>query len=235
MEEGGPRGLFITGTDTEVGKTYVAAMIARSLKRAGYAVGVYKPVASGCRTVHGEIVSDDALLLWEAAGRPGTLQEVCPQRFSAPLAPHAAAARENRRIDRDLLRGGLRPWLERSDIVLVEGVGGLLSPISEEDYVADLAHDFGYPLLIVSRNALGTINHTLMTLTAAAVYRGGLQTAGIVLNEPTSPDPADVSREDNPREIAARSSAPLLPVVTFGATDFSSPVDWYRTARPARR
>lgn len=235
MEQGGPRGLFITGTDTEVGKTYVAAMIARSLKQAGYAVGVYKPAASGCRSVHGEIVSDDALLLWEAAGRPGTPEEVCPQRFLAPLAPHVAASKENRRIDRDLLRRGLDPWLERSEVVLVEGVGGLLSPISEEDYVADLACDLGFPLLIVSRNALGTINQTLTTLTAASVYRGGLPTAGIVLNEPVCPDQADISREDNPREIAARSPVPLLAVVKFGAEAFSPPVDWYRVAQPAVR
>lgn len=235
MEPGGPRGLFITGTDTEVGKTYVAAMIARRLRESGYAVGVYKPVASGCRDLRGQIISDDALMLWEAAGRPGTPEEVCPQRFLAPLAPHLAAAKENRRIDRDLLRRGLDPWLARSDVVLVEGVGGLLSPISEEDYVADLAYDLGFPLLIVSRNCLGAINHTLTTLTAAGVYRGGLYAAGIVLNEPSCPDPADVSREDNPREIAARSTVPLLAVVRFGASEFSTPVDWYQVARPARR
>ncbi len=235
MEELRPRGLFITGTDTEVGKTHVAAMIARSLKTAGHRVGVYKPAASGCRSVHGEIVSDDALLLWEAVGRPATLQAVCPQRFLTPLAPHVAAARENRPLDRALLRDGLQVWAECSDVVLIEGAGGLLAPISSEDYVADLAWEFGYPLLIVARNALGTINHTLMTVQVAATYRGGLEVAGIVLNEPTPPDPADLSRADNPREIAARSAAPLLALLDFGAADFPEGLDWYSIAQPARR
>ena len=79
------RGLFITGTGTGVGKTYVAALIARSLVAAGKRVGVYKPVASGCELQTGELVSPDAVTLWEAAGKPGTLQQVCPQRFAAPL------------------------------------------------------------------------------------------------------------------------------------------------------
>ncbi|HYW79764.1 MAG TPA: dethiobiotin synthase, partial [Thermoguttaceae bacterium] len=80
-------GLFITGTDTEVGKTYVASLIARSLVASGHRVGVYKPAASGCRLEAGVLVSDDAISLWEAAGRPGDLQHVCPQCFAAPLAP----------------------------------------------------------------------------------------------------------------------------------------------------
>ena len=88
------RGLFITGTDTEVGKTRVTAMIARSLVAAGYRVGVYKPAASGCRREGDELIADDAVALWEAAGRPATLEQVCPQRFEAPLAPHLAAREE---------------------------------------------------------------------------------------------------------------------------------------------
>src|SRR5580704_15299879 len=96
------KGLFITGTDTEVGKTYVAALVAQSLVAAGCRVGVYKPAASGCRREDGELISDDALALWEAAGRPGELSAVCPQCFAAPLAPHLAAEAENRAIDERL-------------------------------------------------------------------------------------------------------------------------------------
>ncbi|HKD36603.1 MAG TPA: dethiobiotin synthase, partial [Pirellulales bacterium] len=148
-------GLFITGNDTGVGKTYVAAMIARSLAAAGRKVGVYKPVASGCREESGKLVSDDAVALWEAAGRPSDLERVCPQRFAAPLAPHLAARNESKWIDASLLRTGLEHWRERSEIVIVEGVGGLMSPVGEEEYVADVAFEFGYPLVIVARNALG--------------------------------------------------------------------------------
>src|SRR3569832_2008925 len=102
-----PPGLFITGTDTDVGKTHVACGIVRRLRGRGLRVGVYKPAASGCRTVAGDLVSDDALALWEAADRPGCLEDVCPHRFAAPLAPHLAAQAEGRQIDRHLLRSGL--------------------------------------------------------------------------------------------------------------------------------
>ena len=105
-------GLFITGTDTGVGKTYVAAMIARTLVKAGRSVGVYKPVASGCRREGGELVSDDAVALWEAAGRPGKLGSVCPQLFEAPLAPHLAAQAAGQNVDAGLLRQGREWWRE---------------------------------------------------------------------------------------------------------------------------
>ena len=152
----------------------MAALIAPRLAAEGRKVGVYKPAASGCRRQDGVLVSDDAVALWNAAGRPGELERVCPQRFAAPLAPHLAALAEGRRLDADLLREGLEYWRERSEIILVEGAGGLMSPLGEDEYVADLAEEFGFPLVVVSRNVLGTINQTLQTLIAAAVFREGL-------------------------------------------------------------
>src|SRR6187200_222074 len=103
-------GLFISSTGTSVGKTYVAALIVKSLREAGKRVGVYKPVASGCEMRDGKLVSPDAVALWEAAGRPGTLEQVCPQLFAAPLAPHLAARDEGRRVDPRLLREGIEFW-----------------------------------------------------------------------------------------------------------------------------
>src|SRR4029079_563626 len=147
-------GLFITGTGTGVGKTYVGALIARALRASGKRVGVYKPVASGCEVHGGKLISADAVVLWEAAGRPGSLEHVCPQTFRAPLAPHLAARAEGKRVDAKLLRAGLDFWRSTCDVVIVEGAGGLMSPISEYDYNADLAGDFGYPLLVVSANVL---------------------------------------------------------------------------------
>jgi dethiobiotin synthetase len=220
------RGLFITGTGTEVGKTYVAALIARSLSDGGRRVGVYKPVASGCRLEDGQMVSDDAVALWQAAGRPGTLEQVCPQRFLAPLAPHLSAEAEGRRIDASLLRNGLDYWLANSDIVLVEGVGGLMSPLGEEEYVADLAVEFDYPLVVVSNNCLGTINATLQTLITATTYRDGLPVAGVVLNNARPPGD-DVSLSSNRAELAARCSAPLLAEVALGAAGFDVEIGWY--------
>ena len=225
-------GLFIAGTDTGVGKTYVAALIARALVQAGRSVGVYKPVASGCRREGKDLVSDDAVALWEAAGRPGELHRVCPQRFAAPLAPHLAARAEGRLVDAALLRSGLDYWREHSDVLLVEGSGGLLSPVTDDEYVADLAAAFGYPLIVVARNALGTINQTLQTLAAAAAFRDGLEVAGVVLNDATA-DPADLSRESNLAELRARCLPPLLGRVRFQATAIDLGVDWFGLARTA--
>src|SRR6478736_6953083 len=120
------RGLFITGTGTGVGKTYVGALVVKALRETGKRVGVYKPVASGCEVRGGKLISPDAVALWEAAGRPGTLEQVCPQLFAAPLAPHLAARAEGKRVVAKRLREGLDPWRETSDIVIVEGAGGLM-------------------------------------------------------------------------------------------------------------
>jgi dethiobiotin synthetase len=230
MKRQRPAGLFVTGTDTGVGKTYVAALIARQLHQAGHRVGVYKPAASGCGRQGKRLVSDDAVALWEAAGRPGTLEAVCPQRFEAPLAPHLAARAEGRELDRRLLRTGVAYWQERSDVVLVEGAGGLMAPLGDEEYVADLACDLGYPLVVVSRNVLGMINHTLQTLITAAAFREGLPVAGIVLNNPRRPR-KDASLNTNRQELAARSIPPVLAEVRWRAASFDTAVDWLALAR----
>lgn len=228
------RGLFITGTDTEIGKTYVAALIARSLAAAGHRVGVYKPAASGCTRQGDTLVSDDALALWRAAGSPGTLAEVCPQCFAAPLAPHLAAEAEGKRLNAELLRRGIDVWLDRSDIVLVEGAGGLMSPLGDDEFVADLAYDLGFPLVVVARNALGTINHVLQTLIAASTFRNGLEVAGIVLNQ-AQPAGDDASTASNAREIRRHAVPPLVAEVGHGSERFDSEPDWFRLARPAQR
>lgn len=235
------RGLFITGTGTGVGKTYVTALIAEQLHRGGKRVGVYKPVASGCEPRGERLAAPDAIALWEAAGRPGALEAVCPQLFQAPLAPHLAARAEGKRVDASLLREGIAVWRESSEIVLVEGAGGLMSPLSDDDYNADLAAEFGYRLVVVSANELGTINATLQTLVTASTFcqagsgergaagdKGELQVAGIVLNSPRR-HTDDASVDSNADELARRCVAPLLARVEFkGRLD--SEVDWWALA-----
>jgi dethiobiotin synthetase len=221
-----PPALFITGTDTDVGKTYVAAIVARSLHRDGHRVGVYKPAASGCRREGGELVSGDALALWQAAGCPGTLDRVCPQRFAAPLAPHLAARAEGREIDRRRLYDGVNYWRDRSDIVLIEGAGGLLAPIGDDESYADLAYEFGCPLLVVAKNALGTINHSLLTLHAAKTFHGGLHVVGVVLNHPAPPSPDDPSQATNRRELESRQ-VPILGEVFWKSNDLDAEIDWF--------
>jgi dethiobiotin synthetase len=220
------RGLFIAGTDTDVGKTYVTAAIARQLVAEGKKVGVYKPAASGCAFDE----TDDPHILWEAAGKPGELQHVCPQRFAAPLAPHLAARAEGKEVDAELLRSGLDYWRERCDVVLVEGIGGLMSPVTDDEYVADLALDFGFPLIVVALNALGVINQTLQTLITAATFRDGLDVAGLVLNSAATLGDDDPSRQSNLDELAARCVPPILTELRRGADKFVRQVDWFDLA-----
>jgi dethiobiotin synthetase len=217
-------GLFITGIDTNVGKTYVTALIARQLVAAGKHVGVYKPAASGCAGDE----TDDPFVLWDAAGRPATIDAVCPQRFAAPLAPHLAARAEGKEVDVELLRTGIDFWRSCSDIILVEGIGGLMSPVSDDEYVADLAHDFGFPLIVIASNTLGVINQTLQTLITAATFRDGLEVAGIILNDrqPLA-DLNDDSTQSNAAELAVRCVPPILATV---GSDFDRAVDWMALA-----
>jgi dethiobiotin synthetase len=224
-----PPGLFITGTDTGVGKTHVAAMIARRLREAGHRVGVYKPAASGCRRVAGELVSDDAVALWEAAGRPGQLDWVCPQRFEAPLAPHLAARAEGKQLDPKLLRDGIQYWRSCSDVIIVEGAGGLMSPLGDDFYVADLVEAFGFPLIVVAANVLGAINQTLQTFIAADAFRGGLPVTGIILNHPR-PVADDPSVASNRQQLIVHCRRPLLAEVAWQAERFDREVDWLALA-----
>jgi dethiobiotin synthetase len=228
-----PRGIFVTGTSTNVGKTYVAARIARDVVRAGRRVGVYKPVASGCRLLHGAWVSDDALALWEGAGRPGELAAVCPQCFAAPLAPHLAARAEHKEVDAELLRSGIQYWTERAEFLIVEGAGGLMSPVSEDDYVADLAAEFELPLVVVAANELGAINQTLQTLITAASFREGLPVAGIILNDCSPRSGDDLSTATNADELRQRCVPPLLACLTWQQEDFATKVDWWNLGTPA--
>lgn len=203
------RGLFVTGTDTGVGKTFLTVGIVRKLRAQGMATGVYKPAASGCRQTEGGIVWDDVESLSAAVDHQFPRERVCPQTFSAPLAPPVAARLEAGKVNAQLLRDGALWWQERVDVLVVEGAGGLLSPLSDVDLVADVAGDLGWPLLVVARAGLGTINHTLLTLEAAE--HRGLPVAGIVLNDADGAD--DPSKSTNPAELAKHTHIPILAVV----------------------
>ncbi len=232
MKPKAPCGLFITGTDTGVGKTYVGALIVKSLCETGYRVGVYKPVASGCRrNEQRELVSDDALALWNAAGKPASLDLVCPWRFAAPLAPHLAAAAEGQSLQFEEFKNGLKPWQAISNVVVVEGVGGLMSPITENEFVADLAEAFAIPLIVIVPNRIGAINQALQTLITASCFRDGLPVAGIILND-VAVDPTDPSCDSNEKEIARRSPIPVLARVQHGSDQFDRAIDWRTVLTP---
>ncbi len=189
-------GIFITATDTEVGKTTVACALAHALRRRGIDVGVMKPVATGCHQENGTLVSSDVELLVRASGSQDPIDLVSPYRFKPPVAPWVAAARtpspffppprggEGRvrglPISFDRIEQAFRLLAARHDLILVEGIGGLLVPLNERHTVADLARRLGLPLLVVARAGLGTINHTLLTLESA--HSAGLEVLGVVMN-----------------------------------------------------
>jgi len=201
------RGIFVTGTDTGVGKTLVAAALARFLRRRGIDVGVCKPVESGVDDLSQP--GPDARLL--RLGADVAIDEVllAPVRLALPLAPSVAAEQEGVRISPENLLAGIRKLGSRHQFLIIEGAGGLMTPLAGGYLVADLARDAGLPLLTVCRPGLGTINHTLLTLFAARTMGIGL--AGYLINGfPEDPDPAEASA---PHALASLASANLLGVL----------------------
>lgn len=182
MHHNRPCSMFFTGSHTEVGKTYCAAAALATLAKAGHGLIPYKAVASGCREQpDGTRISEDAEQLWKACNGCVPLDLICPQRFLAPLAPPEAAAREGKSVDQDRLLAGFEACAAHGLPVLVEGAGGLLSPISDDWTNADLAKRLGLPLVIVVANRLGAINQALLTITAARSH--GLTVLGVVLSD----------------------------------------------------
>ena len=204
------RGLFITGTDTDVGKTVIAGGIARVLKDKGQEVGVFKPVASGCRSERGELVCQDAEFLAHCADAPETLDQICPVRFREPLAPEVAAKRGADPIELGTIRTYYNRLASAKDVMIVEGIGGLLVPLTTDLMVADLAGQMDLPLVIVAKPGLGTINHTLLTIEAARAR--GLRVAGIIINSYVA-DTASVAEETNPAAIERVSGVKVLAIV----------------------
>ena len=197
-----------------MGKTYITSLLAESLRYSGMRTGVYKPVASGCREENGLRIADDAVQLWQAAGKPQTLDDVCPQKFLAPLAPPTAATLENSEVDKERLIGGVDSWLSDFDVTLIEGAGGLFSPIADGMLNIDLVLRLApVDLIIVAANRLGVIHQVVSTCRAAE--SNGIVPIGIVLCD-VSFD-GDTSRESNAQEITKYTRVPVLGAVTFNA------------------
>jgi dethiobiotin synthetase len=204
--------LFFAGTDTEVGKTYVASLVARRLVTSGHRVGVYKPVASGCTDRDGALFSEDAFELWQAAGCPRSLDDVCPQRFRQPLAPPQAAVAEGRRADFQQMRRGALTWQSGFDVSIIEGAGGLFSPLADGALNLDLAKELDCTVIVVAANRLGVIHQVLSTCNAA--IHAGIRPRGIFLSSPT--DRRDESVASNAEQIVRYCDVPILGVIPFG-------------------
>lgn len=207
------RGVFVTGTDTGVGKTEVSCAIARALTARGLVVDVYKPAETGCATRDGVLVGEDCQRLAAAAGGRQSPAEVASYLFELPAAPLVAAEAEGRTIDRARLREDYEHIAAESDFVLVEGAGGLLVPIDEGLTYAELADNFALPVLLVVGSRLGCINHALLTLEVLHARR--IPVAGFVVNCMTDGDAAAEEARMHERTIARFSDVASLGVFAF--------------------
>ena len=197
--------IFITGTDTNVGKTLVTALLGLRLQSLGVRVGAMKPWASGCEIVDGELVSDDAVFLRDTLQLEDDMNLICPVRYAEPLAPLVAARRLGE--SRDVMtpfRDALRAMQNRYDVVLVEGVGGLTVPIAQEPNGAIVtcevvANELKSPVVVVARRTLGTINHT--TMTCRAPLKSPSHFAGIVWCDATRIEENDVAAQTSPQVV----------------------------------
>lgn len=165
-------GLFVTGTDTGVGKTYICALILKELRDSGFKALPFKPVCSGSL--------DDVDLLYEASGGVIEREEITPYYYQSPLAPLAASELEGFALDLEVIKEKASALKSQCDFLLVEGVGGWEVPLAPGLAIPDLARSLGFPILLVVNNRLGALNHTLLTL--KAIERDGLNCVGIILN-----------------------------------------------------
>jgi dethiobiotin synthetase len=208
-------GVFVTGTGTEVGKTVVAAVVARTLAVEGKRVTVFKPCVTGLDEDSGS----DHELLRRAAGSGQSDDEIAPYRYGPPASPHLAAAIAGKEIDPERLRAVAAAAAEGADAIVCEGVGGLLVPLAAGYLVRDLAADLGYPLVIAAVPGLGTINHTLLTIESA--HAAGLEVAAVVLTPwPSEPTEVETSNRETIAELGR------VEVLTLPQLDLAEPRTW---------
>jgi len=195
------KGIFITGTDTNVGKTYIACKIAAGLASQKNNVVPRKPVESGCKLVNNELIPDDAVKLKQASQSNQTLENICPYRFKEAISPARAAQINNQKLSLKQLTQACTNKITENDFLLVEGAGGFYSPICEQALNADLAKALNLPVLLVAENRVGAINQVLLSLQAIQQYQ--LNIKAIVLNQISD----DV---DNLQELSQLTHLPIF-------------------------
>lgn len=208
-------GLFVTGTGTEVGKTVLAAVAARTLAADGLAVAVFKPCVTGLD----EPGEADHELLRRASGSAQGDEQIAPYRYGPPASPHLAAALAGEQIDPGRLRAAARAAAEGADALVCEGVGGLLVPLAGDYLVRDFAAELGYPVAIAAAPGLGTINHTLLTVEVARA--AGLEVVAVVLTPwPEDPSEIELSNRATIAELAG------VEVLTLSRVDLGALHTW---------
>jgi len=200
------KGVFVTGSNTGVGKTVIAGAIAAAIKAHGLDVGVMKPVASGAKEIDGSLVSEDVVFLKKIIDSTDDDDLVSPIRLKPPIAPTIAAVKSGVPIDIDKVWKAYEVLSNRHDFVVVEGIGGLMVPVDDTLFVADLVRKMDLPLVIVGSDYLGTINHTLLTVEYAKSRN--IRIKGIIINMLKGDD-------GFVREIEKYSSVPILGTIPF--------------------
>jgi len=268
-----PRGFFITGTDTGVGKTVITAALIKAIGLLGLKACGMKPIETGCQRVQSsefgvtdkfinnddiskllichagldpassfsldsrfrgndnecgfidkpfdkrtELLPADGMFLKEMAGMDDSIDLVTPIRFESPLAPLTASEIEGTSVDFEKIQKSYTALLKNYDVIILEGIGGLLVPIKRDYFVLDLARDFGLPIIVVSRPGLGTLNHTLLTVNYA--IKEGLDVAGIIINYSKPPE-GTLAEETNPEIIKQISPVPIIGIFPY-LKDFKS-------------
>ncbi|RXT06989.1 dethiobiotin synthase [Ammoniphilus sp. CFH 90114] len=202
------QGIFITGTDTDIGKTFVGAGLAAVFKERGIDVGVFKPMMSGVSQANPK---SDCWLLKEMSGDPSPLEDINPFQFDEPLAPYVAQQRHGRSISLDETLASWKNIQDRHPFYVIEGAGGLAVPMGPGYLVSDIARSIGFPLIIVARPSLGTVNHTLLSI--AYARQNGLNVIGVILNGLRE---TGVAEETNPKLIEEFSEGvPVLGVLPY--------------------
>ena len=204
--------ILITGTDTDVGKTVVTTMLLRTAIAAGVSVAGYKPACSGA------IEGSDGQFAWSDVDRIFTAldgrfpkDQICPQRFRAPLAPPQAARAEERLVDSQLLRTGIDAFRSQCELMIVEGAGGILCPLSDDTTVLDLAVDLQCDVVVVAANKLGVVNHTLLTV--SCIEQRQLSVAAIVLNDTTAQEQRHADESTSTNASLLQHWLPHVPLV----------------------
>ena len=211
------KGFFITGTDTGVGKTIISAALIKAAHMLGLKACGMKPIETGCKQTENRkgndsLIPSDGTFLREITGTDESIDLITPVRFENPLAPLPASEIEDKPIDLDKIKTAYRKLSGRYDVIIVEGIGGLLVPIKREYFVIDLAKYFGFPIIVVSKPGLGTINHTMLTVNYA--IKEGLDVAGIIINY-TRPPENTLAENTNPEIIKRLSPVPVLGIFPY--------------------
>jgi len=212
-----PKGFFITGTDTGVGKTIVTAALVKAAQSLGFRAVGMKPIETGCQktvesrqhTAYGNdfLIPADGMFLRNMAGAKESLDLITPVRFENPLAPMPASEREEIPVDMEKITNAFAALAYKYTVLIIEGIGGILVPITKDYSVLDMAKDFGLPVIVVTRPGLGMINHTLLTVNYA--LEEGLPVAGIIINY-HQPAEGTIAEQTNPAVLATICPVPIL-------------------------